>query len=259
MEHQDGSTAHHERNGSSRRIDPENTGAVRVASYAHTVGLLGIFLGYFLIAFALTRHTGVSSRAGGQPRPNLLPGYLESMGFDWAILCYVWAGISQRGASLLELAGGRWAAGREVVRDFLIAIPFWIVWEAVVFGVSRLLLTGDHAADDAWVVPRAPIEVLLWGATSMSAGFCEEQVFRGYLQGQFQAFSQSVSFAIVAQGVVFGLIHPRGWRMVATISVLGWLYGALAAWRRNLKPNMLARAISDLWEGWLKHNIWMSF
>jgi hypothetical protein len=51
---------------------------------------------------------------------------------------------------------------------------------------------------------------------------------------------------------VFGLIHPRGWRAVLVISLLGMLYGALAAWRRNLRPGILAHGWSDVWEGWLK-------
>jgi len=239
------------------------TGAIQdqvaVGSYTHTFGLLGIFLGYFLIAFALSHHTGeTAAHVDSVPGPNLLPGYLESMGFDWAILCYVWAGISQRRVRLLELAGGRWASGRQVVRDLLIAVPFWVVWEGLAIGVSRVLAIGGHTAASTWVVPRTPIEVLLWIATSISAGFCEELVFRGYLQRQFQAFSQNVTFAILAQGIVFGLVHPRGWRMVVTICVLGWFYGALAAWRKDLKPNIAAHAISDVWEGWLKHLISLS-
>ena len=191
--------------------------------------------------------------------PNLIPGYLESMGFDWAILCYVWAGISQRGVRLVQLTGGRWTTLRQVVRDLLIALPFWLVWEAVAIGMSRLLAISKAGAPDTWIVPRAPLEVLLWITTSLTAGFCEELIFRGYLQRQFAALSQSVAVGIIAQGIVFGLVHPRGWRMVVTICVLGWLYGLLVAWRKDLKSSMMAHAISDLWEGWLKHLFLKSF
>ena len=43
---------------------------------------------------------------------------------------------------------------------------------------------------------------------------------------------------------------------MVVISVLGMLYGVLAAWRKDLKPGMLAHGLSDVWEGWLKF-AWM--
>ncbi len=77
--------------------------------------------------------------------------------------------------------------------------------------------------------------------------------FRGYLQRQFHALTGNIAWAIVLQALVFGLFHGyQGWRNVVVISVLGVLYGALAAWRRNLRVNIIAHAWSDIWEGWLK-------
>jgi hypothetical protein len=43
---------------------------------------------------------------------------------------------------------------------------------------------------------------------------------------------------------------------VIVISVLGVLYGALAAWRGNLRANIVAHAFTDVWEGWLKFVVW---
>jgi hypothetical protein len=40
------------------------------------------------------------------------------------------------------------------------------------------------------------------------------------------------------------------------ISVLGVLYGALAAWRGNLRVNIVTHAWGDVWEGWLKFVVW---
>jgi hypothetical protein len=103
------------------------------------------------------------------------------------------------------------------------------------------------------LLPRSLLEILIWIATSITAGICEEMVFRGYLQRQLHALSGSVVVAVLGQGLVFGLFHSyQGWRNVAVISVLGVLYGALAAWRGNLRINIVAHAWTDLWEGWLK-------
>jgi hypothetical protein len=34
------------------------------------------------------------------------------------------------------------------------------------------------------------------------------------------------------------------------------LYGSLAAWRGNVRVNVIAHAASDIWEGWLRWVIW---
>jgi membrane protease YdiL (CAAX protease family) len=82
-------------------------------------------------------------------------------------------------------------------------------------------------------------------------------VFRGFVQRQFHALSGSIVVAVLAQGVIFGLFHSyQGWRNVAVISVLGILYGALAAWRRNVRANIVVHAWTDVWEGWLKFLVW---
>jgi hypothetical protein len=32
---------------------------------------------------------------------------------------------------------------------------------------------------------------------------------------------------------------------------MGILFGAVAVWRRNLRANMMAHALTDIWAGWL--------
>ncbi len=44
----------------------------------------------------------------------------------------------------------------------------------------------------------------------------------------------------------------QGWKEVMVIIPRGILYGALVAWRRNLRASMLARAWSDIFEGWFE-------
>jgi membrane protease YdiL (CAAX protease family) len=42
---------------------------------------------------------------------------------------------------------------------------------------------------------------------SATAGFSEELIFRGYLTRQFDAWTGSLVFAVILQGIVFGLAH----------------------------------------------------
>jgi uncharacterized protein len=107
------------------------------------------------------------------------------------------------------------------------------------------------------LLPQSFLEVLVWTATCITAGICEELIFRGYVQRQLHAFTGSLVTAVVGQGIIFGLFHAyQGWKAVTVISVLGVLYGALAAWRGNLRVNIVSHAFTDFWEGWLKFLIW---
>ncbi|MFZ0883862.1 MAG: CPBP family intramembrane glutamic endopeptidase, partial [Candidatus Acidiferrales bacterium] len=146
----------------------------------------------------------------------------------------------------------RWTTWRSVALDVAIAIPFWGVWELTAWLVSRAV-ESVHAAAGSYQPPSGFAEVSLWILLSISAGICEEIVFRGYLQRQFQAATRSIVAGVILQGAIFGLAHTyQGWKRVIVIAVLGIVYGALVAWRRNLRASILAHAWSDIFEGWLR-------
>ena len=226
----------------------------QIASWMHLAGFLAIMA--VLLALGLyQQHAGGGSGAGaGQLASHAyaIPIYLTALGMDWLLLFYCWAGVHRHGGKLWDLAGGRWKNWRDVLTDFAIVLPFWAVWEGAAYGVHLLLGSGSAKSVDS-LLPQSLVEVLVWIATCVTAGICEEMAFRGYLQRQFHALTGSVAWAIVLQALVFGIAHGyQGWRNVVVIIVLGVLYGALAAWRKNLRANMISHAWADVWEGWLK-------
>ena len=185
-----------------------------------------------------------------------IPFYISALIVDWALFFYCYVGVRWNGGTLATLTGGRWKAPRELLADLLIAAIFWMLFEGVAYGTHFIF---DHffpeakAAGIEALLPRSLIEVILWIVLCTSAGICEEVVYRGYLQKQFLALTGSVAVAIILQGIVFGVSHGyQGWKNVMVISVLGILFGTLAAWRRNLRANILAHAWSDTWDGWLQ-------
>jgi hypothetical protein len=175
---------------------------------------------------------------------------------DWALLYYCWVGVHRSGGSLWALSGGRWTSWKSVAVDLGIALPFWLLWEGAAYGVHWLLGPSSAKTVDS-LLPQSLLEVLIWIATSITAGVCEEMVFRGYVQRQLNALSGSVVAAVLGQGLLFGLFHSyQGWKNVIVISVLGVLFGALAAWRGNLRANIIVHAWADVWEGWFKFVVW---
>jgi uncharacterized protein len=224
-----------------------------IASPWHTLSILLIFA-FFSYRDAQSARTALKSGAVHEAvsRGVILRGYLLSIAYEWGMAYWAWAGVHWKGGRLGDLTGGRWMSWRSVALDVAIAIPFWGVWELTAY-LMHLAVDRMHAVTTPYQPPSGFLEVFLWIALSVSAGICEELVFRGYLQQQFRAATRSVVSAVILQGLVFGIVHAyQGWKQVIVIAPLGILYGALVAWRGNLRASMIAHAWSDIFEGWLR-------
>ncbi len=226
-----------------------------IAPLWHTVVLIG-----FLLATA-GYGAYVQSTAGPGPqlvehRGSALKLYLFLIASEWGLLLFVTArGLKKTGTRLRDLLGQRWSTWRDVARDVLIALAFWAVWT----GAEALLasrLGQDSAKSIDSLLPRGPLEIAVWVVLSISAGFCEEAVFRGYLQRQFQALTGSAIAAVLIQAVIFGVSHGyQGIRNVIVITLLGATYGGLAWWRKSLKPGMILHAWTDVFSGILAKRV----
>ncbi len=216
----------------------------------HTAGLFAILLLTFGVGAWLQR------RASAGPGPGIAPQhrgaigiYVMALALDWALFYYVWAFCHQSGTSPAQIVGGRWSSAKDVAKDIGIAIPFWVVWEATALAVHRLLGANTAKSVDV-LLPQSFVEIALWIAVSLTAGFCEEAVFRGYLQPQLRAWTGSASLAVAGQAIAFGIAHGyQGVHNVIVITVLGALYGLLALWRSSTRPGMLAHAWGDIYGG----------
>jgi CAAX protease family protein len=218
-----------------------------VASRLHTFGLVLILA---LITYGGIHSHGPSS--GPAAPPHLLRLYLGVMLGEWALVFYVWRGIRRRGISLLELIRCDWQGVAALFRGALITAAFWFVWEGSARLLHWLLGSSDLSNVNA-MLPHTVLEIAVWCLLSCTAGFCEEVVYRGYLQRQFRAWTGSAAAAIAVQAAMFGISHGyQGLKQVCIISVLGALYGVLAHWRRSLLPGMAAHAWSDIYGGWLR-------
>jgi membrane protease YdiL (CAAX protease family) len=226
------------------------------ASWGRLLGFLLIGAGVVALGF-LAQHApaaGAGGAATGQlaGHGSAIKIYLTVGLMDWALLYYCWTAVHGWGGNLATLSGGRWTSWKSVAVDMGIALPFWVLWEAAAWGVHWLLGPGTAKTVDS-LLPQSLSEIVVWIGVSITAGICEELAFRGFLQRQFHALTGNIALAVLAQGVVFGLFHAyQGWQNVFVISVLGVLCGALAAWRRNLRVNIITHAWSDIWGGWIQ-------
>jgi membrane protease YdiL (CAAX protease family) len=172
-------------------------------------------------------------------------GYVVAMIFEWAITGFIWYGLSRRGTSIFELVGGSWARPLAVIRDIAIAVGFLVIANLVLSGLRYLLKATTNQATRN-MLPHGPTEVAVYLLLVLTAGFCEELIFRGYLQRQFTALTRAAIGGIVLQGIVFGASHGyQGWKSMLLITVYGVMFGLLANWRRSLRPGMVAHVLQD--------------
>lgn len=210
-----------------------------VAPAWHTFVLLLVL---FSFSFA-SAHAGSLTPFG--PKLGRVSGYIVVIIFEWAVVAFIWFGTTQCGVRIRDLIGGSWVRPVHILRDFLIAVAFLIIATGVLGVLDHFLKTAPNQAIRN-LIPQSPIEVVLFLVTSLTAGFCEELIYRGYLQRQFTAITHAVGGGIVLQSIAFALSHGyQGWRFVVLIAVLAAMLGLLANWRRSLRPGMIAHALQD--------------
>jgi len=227
----------------------ESPSSKLIAPWWHTALLVALFLGVAVSGALFQRHAR-SEPGMLQQHPQVVPLYLSLMAMEWGLFVWVWrGGLRRTGTKLSELIGGRWASVKDVLVDGGLALGLWGGWTLVEMAWNRWLGPG-HAASIQTLLPQRALEILLWIGVSISAGFCEELVFRGYFQKQFETLTHSRWIALFLQAVLFGVAHGyQGIEACVKIACFGALYGLLAVRRGSLRPGMMAHAGSDILSG----------
>lgn len=217
----------------------------QVASYWHT---LLIFAFMMLLSFTGAKR---AENARHAPRPLL---YASTIAVQWTMVGLVWLGVRRRGYKIRELTGRGWRNLEDALLDVGIAAGFWIVAVLVLAGAARLMRFAPKIEEMRkaldFLAPSNALELCLWVVLAATAGVCEEIVFRGYLQRQLGALSRSVVVGVLGSAVVFGASHAyEGGARMILVGLLGAMLGALAAWRKNLRPSMIAHTWQDVFAG----------
>jgi membrane protease YdiL (CAAX protease family) len=215
----------------------------RVAGPIHTILVLAVLGGWTFW------HKISTDRLSPAANPNRLHHYLVSLLFEWLLFALVVAGVWRSGASVLIVLGDHWQSVRQVLRDIGIAAGFWIVAWMLLWVLGQLLRTAALGRNVS-MLPERGIELALWIALSVSAGICEETIFRGYLQRQFTALTKNAPAGMLLSAAAFGGAHAyQGFRMTILIALYGAMFGILAYWRGSVRPGMIAHAWQDSLNG----------
>jgi membrane protease YdiL (CAAX protease family) len=216
----------------------------RAAGPIHTICVLGVLGVWAFYGEILADHLN------GAANPNRVRFYVLTLFFEWLLFVLVVAGVRHSGGPVLLVLGDRWHSVREVLRDVGIAAAFWIVSAGMLFVLAWLLRVAALGRKMDFILPHGGAEIALWIALSITAGICEETIFRGYLQRQFIALTKNVSAGILLSAAALDAAHAyQGSWMVILTGLYGAMFGILAHWRRSVRPGMIAHAWQDSLNG----------
>ena len=142
----------------------------------------------------------------------------------------------------LALPGGwgtqlAWAVG-------CTAVAITITWVGHLLGLRETQLLFH-------LLPRTISERAAFLGLSVTAGFCEELVFRGFLITAIHAASGSLVLALLMSSLAFGVVHayqePGG---IARATLLGLVLAAPLVITGSLAGAMLAHTAIDIIGGW---------
>jgi len=223
-----------------------NPGPKLIAPLWHTI----VFV-LFIIGYAYYGRTTVP-RVEALHLKSKVSLYLFMILLELLLLSYVWfLGVRPAGGSFRGLIGGKWNTFGDVMRDIGVAFMFWLVVIFMLVGLQLSIGKSPQTAKAVFMLaPGSLPEMIAWIALSATAGFCEEFIFRGYLQKQLHAITGSDAAAVAIQAVCFGVAHSyQGVKSMVTITVYGALFGILAAQRKSLRPGMIQHAMQDSFAG----------
>jgi membrane protease YdiL (CAAX protease family) len=215
-----------------------------VAAAWHTALLIAV-----IVAWSAWGYFG-AARMRGAPHAHRVPMYVLTILWEWSVVAYIAWGVHRNGTSMGELIGGRWNSAADFLKDAAIAAGFWILALVVLLCAAVALHTPKGGEAIRFLLPQSRLEIFLWVLLSMTAGICEETIFRGYFQKQFIAWTGNVAAGVLLAAVAFGAGHIyQGGRSAILIAVYGLLFGILAETRKSLRPGMMTHAWHDGFAG----------
>ena len=222
--------------------------------YWHTAVLLLVLGGLSL--------ANVNSGHGARSGQGHVRIYLATIIYEWLFTAYVWWGLRRAGGSLRELIGGRWRSVEDFLLDIALAVGGWlsilmvIAVAAIAMGMNQSGSIEDARKQIGFLAPQSGFEVFLWVCLSATAGFCEEVLFRGYLQKQFTRLLRNRWIALLAVSILFGLGHGyEGGQRMVLIALLGLALGIMSMARKSLRPAMVAHTLQDTISGLLLRSL----
>jgi len=136
----------------------------------------------------------------------------------------------------------------------------WLITLALLMGIglSVVLLRRNPAAmvsmqssleASALLLPVTPIERKWYAATAITAGICEELLYRGFLMRYLPATFPFLDWLLVAivSGIIYGLSRAyQGWKGILQTTLTGFSFSIVFVLSGSLVPAMVFHIMAEL-------------
>ena len=213
-----------------------------IAHWLHTVALLSLFI----VTTVFTEHRAATRQLG---HTSLIPSYLASIAAEWVLLGLVIAGIYRRREFLAQAFLNR---SRSFLESIGLGAAVYVVGFMAIALVSSVLYFTPlfHKRNEAAITamaPHTPLQLLVWFGLSLSAGLCEELIFRGYLLQQLSAWTQRPIVSIFLGALLFGSVHLyEGLGAILPLAALALVFGFVVhRFKGDLRAVVVAHTLQD--------------
>ena len=178
--------------------------------------------------------------------------YAATMVIQWTlvgILVFAWHRFRRPAAALGWRRPRGWRLALAIALPVLLSVL--TVVQSIALANQPALLDQPRAqlGDLVKMVPHTNQELNLFMALSLTAGVCEELLYRSFLIGYVARFMPPI-LAVVLCGVVFGVGHLyQGIAGATRIGILGIVLGGLYLLMGSVWPLMALHAIIDVGGG----------
>jgi len=136
----------------------------------------------------------------------------------------------------------------------------WIIMAALLLGIglSTVLLRRNPGAmaamqrsleASAILLPSTPTERKWYAATAITAGICEELLYRGFLMHYLPVTFPTLDWLFVAiiSGIIYGLSHAyQGFKGIFQTALTGFSFAIVYVLSGSLLPAMVFHALAEL-------------
>ena len=194
-------------------------------------------------------------RKAAEGAPNVrVNQYRLTIAFEWITAGIILAAWLAKGRGLASLG-----LGLQVGTWFWLGVGLTLAAVGILLGQAVLVTRSpeklgelrEQFADLEPLLPRDRREVSWWRALSVTAGICEEVIYRGFLIAVIAA-AMSTWAAVLLAAFIFGLGHAyQGPKGILKTGLVGLVLGGLFALTGSLWAPMLVHVVMDLAAGYL--------
>jgi membrane protease YdiL (CAAX protease family) len=206
-----------------------------------------LLIGYPIADYVVTSRL----KRSAEPRKGF---YAWTLGTEW-LLTFTVVGLLLRHGLALSSVGE--ALGRRIITIGFVGAGLILVAVVAAYNRKRIAQLSPERLSKVMhragpLVPRSGVERALFVFVALTAGFCEELLYRGWLWRFFGDLTGHLWIAVVLSAVAFGFAHAyQGRAGIISTGIVGLLFSVPVLLTNSLIPVQVIHAGIDLMNGLL--------